>query len=214
MKYPRLVQALEDIMGKYGNNKAAVARKLGTNASSIQYYLEGNRAPGLVMLAQIAHEVGKTVEDLMGVHHPTSSAGTCDFPPLPPPSGLIPVVSMASANGDGPCWEDAYPVGHGMEMIWRPHDVYDPRAFGVKVDGDSMAPVFRSGDIVVVCPQKQVFSGDEVVARLRDGRVVVKVIRYSDGYVVLQSYNPDHEPIFAEKDQLEFAYKIIWHKRR
>jgi len=135
------------------------------------------------------------------------------LPPVPPPNGFIPVVSLASANGDGPCWEDAYPVGHGLEMVYRPHDVTDPKAFGVKIDGDSMIPAFRPGDTVVVCPEKQVVNGDDVVAKLVDGRVVVKVIRYLNGHVLLESYNSTHDPIFVERDQIEFAYKVVWHKR-
>lgn len=236
--YPRVKELLQADIDS-GMSLRAVCRKVDLHPNTVGSYLEGRSEAGEESLAKLAKAYGKTVSWLRGSNtvkvsnlaeklgintqevisrlqqlgYDIKQEESAELEPLPSPSGLIPVVSMASANGDGPLWEDAYPVGHGMEQIWRPHDVVDPRAFGVKVDGDSMTPVFRHGDTVVVCPQKQVVNGDEVVARLRDGRVVVKVIRYLNGHVLLESYNTSHEPIFAERDQVEFAYKIVWHKR-
>lgn len=187
----------------FGNRKTRVSsiyEKLGINPDEV-----------MRRLSQLGYVVADTGPAFAVKHN--SKPISQNIEAIPRPAGLMPVVSMASANGDGPCWEEHYPQGHGMEQIWRPHDITDPRAFGVKVDGDSMTPVFRHGDTVVVCPQKQVVNGDEVVARLRDGRVVVKVIRYLNGYVLLESYNTAYEPIFSERDQVEFAYKIVWHKR-
>lgn len=189
-----------------GKTYRQIALDIGLNHVSISQYHKGI-IPDAKNLAILSKYFRINFADLL------IEMDSFDLSPFPPPSGLIPVVSMASANGDGPCWEDAYLVGQGMEMIWRPHDVIDAKAFGIKVDGDSMIPVFRPGDVVVVCPQKQVVNGDEVVAKLKDGRVVVKVIRYINGHVLLESYNQSHDPIFTEKDQLDFAYKIVWHKR-
>lgn len=131
---------------------------------------------------------------------------------VPPPNGKMPVVGMGSGGADGPMWEDAYPVGYGMEMINRPHDVSDPKAFAIKIDGDSMSPRYDNGEIVVVAPGKEVKSGDFVGARIADGRVVVKRIRFTDGIVLLESVNPQYPPIIIQREELVFAYKIVWKK--
>lgn len=216
----RLQKLIQDAVDE-GKSLRRISIESGVEYTSISNYFHQEVEPRGKNLGKLADYFGVHFSDLLDEYVPQQSdklylvkkTVPSQLEPCPPPSGLIPVVSMASANGDGPCWEECYPVGTGMEMIWRPHDVIDPRAFGIKVDGDSMIPAFRDGDTVVVCPQKQVMSGDEVVAKLKDGRVVVKVIRFVNGHVLLESYNTAHEPIFTEKDQLDFAYKIVWHKR-
>lgn len=219
----RLAEAIGMIEVKQRGRNAAVARATRYSPAMISAVFSGDEPLSDKLLAAIcsAYSINedwvRTGFGPMFENKQTRIAGRLsqlgvDMAPVPPPSGLIPVVSMASANGDGPCWEDAYPVGHGMEQIWRPHDVDDPRAFGVKVDGDSMSPKYEDGDIVVVCPQKQVTSGMPVVAKLADGRVLIKRIRYINDHVLLESINPGYDPIFIKKDEIEFAYKIVWTK--
>lgn len=208
--YPRVRQLLRDEVLKLGSvNRVSMATGLTNN--TIGKYLEGLSEPQQDTLEKLSKYFNKSVVWLRGDDdwHWTDGA---KFKPLSTPSGLIPVVSMASANGDGPCWEDAYPVGQGMEMIHRPEGVIDPKAFAVKVDGDSMSPRYENGEIVVVCPHKQVTSGMYVVAKISDGRVMVKRIRYVNDHVLLESINPNYETIFIPKDQLEFAYRIVWKK--
>jgi phage repressor protein C with HTH and peptisase S24 domain len=188
-----------------GKTYRQIGSECGINHVSIGQYHKGI-TPDAKNLALLAKYLRVEFSDIL------SDLDSYDLSPIPPPSGLIPVISMASANGDGPCWEDAYPVGHGMQMIHRPHDVIDPKAFGVKVDGDSMSPKYEDGDIVVVCPQKQVTSGMPVVVKLADGRVMIKRIRYVNDYVLLESINSNYEPIFVKRDEVEFAYKIVWTK--
>ena len=199
---------------KNGETLRGLVRKTGLNSNTIANYLEGITEPTQSSLEKISKAYGKSVAWLRGDvdHDPPFTINGRALEPVPESTGKIPVVSMASANGDGPLWEDAYPVGHGMEMIHRPYDVTDPKAFGVKISGDSMSPKYDDGDVVVVCPDKQVVSGAPVVAKLKDGRVMVKRIRFLNGHVLLESVNPNYEPIFTTRDDIEFAYKVVWKK--
>lgn len=234
--YPRVRDLLQSDIDS-GMSLRAVCRKVDLHPNTVGSYLEGRAEAGEDSLEKIAKAYGKTVSWLRGANTVKVSnlaeklgidtkevlsrlqqlgysvkSSYDELEPVPPSTSLIPVVGLASANGDGPCWEDAYPVGHGIQMIHRPHDVIDPKAFGVKVDGDSMSPKYEDGDIVVVCPQKQVTSGMPVVVKLSDGRVMIKRIRYINDHVLLESINASYEPIFVKRDQVEFAYKIVWTK--
>ena len=58
-----------------------------------------------------------------------------------------------------------------------------------RVDGDSMAPLIRDGQIVLCDPQAEVFDGQVVVAKF-DDQVVCKRFRRHDDTVLLRSDNP------------------------
>ena len=44
-----------------------------------------------------------------------------------------------------------YPVGGGWDEVTLP-EIGDPNAYALEVSGDSMEPVFRDGDMVIVSP--------------------------------------------------------------
>lgn len=67
IKYPNIAKAMSVIMDQHGGNKAAVARALRSNATSVGYWLTGDRLPVKPgHLAMIAKESGKTIAWLMG----------------------------------------------------------------------------------------------------------------------------------------------------
>jgi len=55
-------------------------------------------------------------------------------------------------------------------------DVKDENAYALEVAGDSMAPVYRDGDTIVVSPAASVRRGDRVVVKTISGEVMAKVL--------------------------------------
>lgn len=84
------------------------------------------------------------------------------------PTRKIPVISTVQA-GHPTEVVDAYSAGAGMEEVDVTGDIADKigkHTFALYVDGDSMAPVFSPGDLVVVDPDRQPKPGDIVIAKL------------------------------------------------
>ena len=120
----------------------------------------------------------------------------------------IPVISYAQA-GDSGFWEDAYPVGEGMERIDCPAQITDPNAFAFRVEGTSMVPRYYQGETVIVDTSKEVINNDDVVVKLKDGRVMVKRYRKTNGTVLLESYNPTEDLIIAKPEEIRCCYKVV-----
>lgn len=110
-------------------------------------------------------------------------------PSLPRQSRLLPVIGSVQAGafceavdifepGDAEEWMESYgPAG--------------PNAFILKVEGYSMDPDFRAGDLVVIDPEAQWSSGDFVVAkRASDQAVTLKQIRCEGEHFYLFATNP------------------------
>ena len=66
-------------------------------------------------------------------------------------SRRVPLIGLAQAGGEGYFDDGGYPVGGGWDEVSLP-EIADPNAYALEISGDSMEPVFRDGDLVIVSP--------------------------------------------------------------
>ncbi|MCS6890074.1 MAG: helix-turn-helix transcriptional regulator [Rhodovarius sp.] len=122
----------------------------------------------------------------------------------------IPLIGLAQAGGEGFFDDGGFPVGGGWDEITLP-DITDPNAYALEISGDSMEPVFRDGDIVIVSPAAPVRRGDRVVVRTRQGEVMAKqLLRQSARRIELQSLNPAHPNYSFDLADLAWMHRILW----
>ena len=132
---------------------------------------------------------------------------------IPPSTSQVPIISWAQAGQDG-YFEDAYPPGAGFGYINRPYDVSDANAYALIISGDSMAPKFEAGDVVIISPAATVMTGDYAVVRLRSGEVAAKRVKEKNSHYVLESINPDYPLRECQKEDVVFMHRIVWVKQR
>ncbi|MGE0044150.1 MAG: helix-turn-helix transcriptional regulator [Hyphomonadaceae bacterium] len=121
----------------------------------------------------------------------------------------IPIVGMARAGADGFFDEDGYPVG--AEETQRFPGLDDARVYALEISGDSMEPVYREGDVVIVQPGAPVRRQDRVIVRTKDGEVMCKVLaRRTDQMVELASLNPAYPPRAIPAARVAWIARIVW----
>lgn len=127
----------------------------------------------------------------------------------------LPVIAEGDATPQPNLfWDNSGVASSDVEdRITRPHDVSDPKAYGVKVRGDSMAPAYRPGMIVVVSPSTPVTDGDEVYVQMLSGERLLKVARRVRGGWLLESYNPAHAARFVEQSEIGAMHVVLWARR-
>jgi len=112
----------------------------------------------------------------------------------------IPLIGLARADA-------GFPAGSGWDEVDVP-GIADENAYALRITGNSMEPVYRDGDVIVVSPNSQTHVGDRVVVRLKNGEVMAKELRRrTQEKVILASLNPDH----AERTEL--LSDIVWMAR-
>ena len=75
--------------------------------------------------------------------------------------------------------------------------------FALKVKGDSMSPRIQKGDILIVQQTSDAESGDIVIARVNGSDACCKrLIKQQDG-IVLQSFNPNYEPMYFSNQEIQ-----------
>ncbi len=122
----------------------------------------------------------------------------------------IPVIGFAQAGTAGYFDDAGYPSGGGWEEI--PFlNVGDPHAYALEVSGDSMEPVYRDGDVIIVSPAAETRRGDRVVLKARDGEVMAKILRRKTSYKFeLSSLNTEHPDRWLAAEDVEWVARIVW----
>ncbi|HUO97380.1 MAG TPA: helix-turn-helix transcriptional regulator [Rhizomicrobium sp.] len=126
------------------------------------------------------------------------------------PLRLVPLVGMAQAGSRGFFDDAGFPAGSGWDEIPFP-ELGDEHAYALEVSGDSMLPVYRDGDRIIVSPAASARRGDRVVVKTLAGEVLAKQLtRLTAQRVELKSLNPAFEDRSFALSEVAFIHRIIW----
>src|SRR6516225_3895944 len=122
----------------------------------------------------------------------------------------LPLLGFAQA-GSGGYFDDAgFPAGDGWDHIAFP-EVADAHAYALKISGQSMLPVYRDGDVILVSPSAAIRRGDRVVVKNRDGEVMAKELkRRTPSAIELRSLNAEHEDRTLPAEDVLWMARILW----
>ncbi len=122
----------------------------------------------------------------------------------------IPLIGMAQAGADGFFDDAGYPIGGGWDEIPFP-GLGDPHVYALEINGESMEPVYRDGDIVILAPHANLRRGDRVVLKTAKGEIMAKqLLRRSARKIDLLSINPDHDNRTLSVEDVEWISRIVW----
>lgn len=122
----------------------------------------------------------------------------------------VPLLGLAQAGSDGFFDDAGLPVGEGWEEVAFPGMAEDG-CYALEITGDSMAPVYRDGDRIVVTPVTEPRRGDRVVVKTTEGEVLAKeVARLTARTLELASLNPEYGPRILDRKNIAWIARIIW----
>lgn len=185
--------------------KAKIAEMLGCSRTMLYNYEQGDPPPPnelLSTLSRLEREAGIEQPFSSVVQDQTNSYGA-KTPTLDSHARMIRVIGWAHAG-----------EAEGYEQIpdsWAqsvPTECQDPDAFAVQLEGDSMEPKFSDGDVLVVQPNAQPYSGCFVVARFVDDGVIFRRMEMAGLQIVLKPLN-DRWPVTShELKEFSWIYPV------
>jgi len=218
LTHGQIWRAVDQLAEQHGLSTSGLARRAGLDPTTFnrskRITPDGRpRWPSTESIAKALAATGTRAEDFFALLAPESRHGGFEDGGAQPLRGAphsIPQIGFAQA-GSGGFFDDAgFPVGAGWDEVPFP-DVEDRHAYALEIVGDSMLPVFRHRDIVVVSPAAQVRPGDRVVVKTREGEVLAKeLVRKTLRHVELRSLNPAYEDRQIPLKELEWMARIIW----
>jgi phage repressor protein C with HTH and peptisase S24 domain len=209
LKHADIWAAIDALARDYGLTASALARRAGLDPTTFnkskRITREGKpRWPSTESVAKVLDATGATLTDLIGhINGGNGSTATRQ-------ASHLPLIGFAQA-GDRGFFDDAgYPVGGSWDEIPFP-EVGDPHAYALEVSGDSMEPLYRDGDLVIVSPAASVRRGDRVVVRTIEGEVMVKqLVRQTARRIELASINPAHQGRSLTTEEVTWVARILW----
>ena len=211
MKHEDVWRALDTLAAEQGLSPSALARRSGLDPTTFnpskRIMPDGRpRWPSTESLAKVLDATGATLAGFSAL-----VSGARALPNAArAASRRIPLIGLAQAGRQGFFDDGGYPVGGSWDEVSLP-EIGDPHAYALEISGDSMEPVFRDGDQVIVSPAAPVRRGDRVVARTAKGEVMAKQLgRLSARRVELKSLNPDHPDRTFERSDVAWIHRIIW----
>lgn len=212
MKHDDIWRALDTLAAENGLSASGLAKRAGLDPTTFnpsKRRMPDGRArwPGTESIAKVLEATGASLDQftaLVSGARALASAAPRAF------GRRIPLIGLAQAGNEGFFDDGGFPVGGAWDEVTLP-DVSDPNAYALEISGDSMEPVFRDGDQVIVSPNAPIRRGDRVVLRSTGGEVMAKELaRRSARRIELLSLNPQHPDRGFDLRDVAWVHRIVW----
>jgi phage repressor protein C with HTH and peptisase S24 domain len=215
--HDKIWEAIDSLAARHDLTPSGLARKAGLDPTSFNKSKRNSadgrqRWPSTESIHKILEATGSTVDDFMSVlRRPLSLNGMPDGA-FPPQSSTIPLLGFAQAGAGGFFDDGGFPAGQGWDVVEFPvSPAQKVGVYALEVQGESMMPLYRDGDVLIVEPGAQVRRNDRVVVRTKEGEVTAKVlIRQTPKAIELLSLNPEHPNRTIEMKDVDWIARIIW----
>jgi len=206
LTHRQIWNGVDRLAARHGLSASGLARAAGLDPTTFnrskRTSANGDRPrwPSTESLAKALGAVGASFEDFAGLAAGRAGAG----------GRVVPLIGFAQAGDQGYFDDAGFPVGGGWEGVRFP-GVADDNAYALEISGDSMTPVYRDGDRIVVSPEAQPRRGDRVVVKTLEGEVMVKELgRRTADTVELVSLNPDYPDRVLRAADIDWIARVVW----
>ncbi|MEE8394376.1 MAG: helix-turn-helix transcriptional regulator [Rhodospirillales bacterium] len=206
LRHADIWKAIDRLAREYNLSASGLARKSGLDPTTFNKSKRSTREgklrwPSTESVSKILTATGASIGEFISYIGDSEGGGVYRN---------IPVIGLAQAGTEGFFDDAGYPVGGGWDEIPFP-GLGDLQAYALEISGDSMQPVFRDGDIVIVSPQANIRRGDRVVVRTKEGEVMSKLLRRrTANKIELQSFNPLHQDRILPIEEIDWIARIVW----
>jgi phage repressor protein C with HTH and peptisase S24 domain len=212
LSHDRVWAAIDALAERHSLSPSGLAKRAGLDSTAFnkskRRSADGRlRWPSTESLAKIIDATSSSLEDFLTL---VQNAGARVDDRLPVQRSTVPLLGIAQAGAGGFFDDAGFPVGHGWDLVELPVRTADG-AYALQVQGDSMMPVYRDRDVLIVEPGAAVRKGDRVVVKTTSGEVMAKVLaRRSARDIELLSINPEHPTRTIAAVEIEWVARIAW----
>lgn len=202
MRHTDIWKAVDTLAERNGLSASGLARRAGLDPTAFNKSKRANadgspRWLSTESLSKVLQAVGSSLEDFAALAEGRQGH-------------TAPLLGFAEAGSEGYFDDAGFPTGQGWDEVRFPGLETD-NVYALEITGDSMEPVYRRGDRIIVAPGAAVRRGDRVVVRTRDGEVLAKLLgRQTERTIELISLNAVYGPRELARADLAWIARILW----
>jgi phage repressor protein C with HTH and peptisase S24 domain len=122
----------------------------------------------------------------------------------------VPLLGVAQAGTSGAFDEQGAPSGKGWSEVALP-TTEDVSAFALEISGDTLMPVYRDGDVILVSPATPVRKGDRVVVKTKAGEVMLATLKRRTAKLMeLQPLDATRAELTMAAGDVAWVARIVW----
>lgn len=199
---------IDALAEKAATSPSGLARRAGLDPTAFnkskRFSADGRpRWPSTESLSKVLAAAGSSMDELAMLMEEGRGRSS--------PAQTVPLIGFAQAGAGGYFDDAGFPAGEGWEMVELPGAGAAEGAYALQVQGDSMLPLYRDGDVLIVEPAATVKVGDRVVVRTVGGEVTAKILaRRGLESLDLRSLNPEHPDRTIAVRDVEWIGRIAW----
>jgi phage repressor protein C with HTH and peptisase S24 domain len=206
LSHDRIWAAIDRLAERYGMSASGLARKSGLDATSFNRSKRTSpdgrdRWPSTESVAKVLRATGASLDEFMRLIDPDVGRSKT----------MIPLIGMTQAGAGRLFNDEGMPSGGpGWEEVEFP-DLSNEKVFALEVQGDSMEPLYRDGDVLIVSPTASVRKGDRVVVRTAKGEVTAKELkRKTAKNIELRALNAEHPDRVIPASEIAWMARVMW----
>lgn len=215
LKHSDIWRAIDRLAQRHGLSASGLAKRGGLDPTTFnkskRMTPDGKlRWPSTESIAKVLEATGSSFTDFVSMTGDGPAPAGSDTAATAAITRRVPVIGYAQAGNDGYFDDAGYPAGNGWDELEFPQ-VTDDHVYALEVSGDSMEPVYRDGDIIIVSPAASFRRGDRVVVRTREGEVMAKQLaRQTANRLELISLNRAHPDRSLPMADVAWIARIMW----
>ncbi|WP_323909959.1 LexA family protein [Aeromonas veronii] len=167
-------ERIKELRKKHGLTQQKLGELIGVKKSSISQWENDEHSPSGDNLAQLSKVFG------VSAHWLSTGKGSPEpsnvEPAVIPQGNRVPILSYVQAGNWREMCEQATAFDGNVEYVTASVDI-GPCGFGLWLRGDSMLPLFKEGDLIIVDPDEAPQPGDYVVAKNGSNEATFKKYR-------------------------------------
>ena len=192
-------EKIKQFMHKNNLTQSLLADRIGIKQSTISSWVRGKTEPSFETLKKIQKVFGVSFTD-------------DDAPYIELNKDWVEIKFYEDIRASAGCGIDNHCEGYELLMVDR--KLLNPRVdpakhHGIRVQGDSMEPTFKDGDVIFV----EAYNGDFVNNRIyiikRQGDIFIKRVKKSGDTFDIISDNADYENYKLERPEFEIIGRVV-----
>lgn len=213
LTHENIWHAIDRLAATFGYSASGLAKQAGLDPTSFnkskRHSGDGKpRWPSTESISRVLQATGATMSEFLSL---MDGENTLD--PSSSRAGYIPLIGFAQAGAQGYFDEDGYPAGDSWDEVKFPETETSDLSgtYALEISGDSMEPLYRNGDVLVISRDAAVRRGDRVVIRTNKGEVMAKeLVRKTSTKVEIKSLNPAHPDRAIAANDISWIARILW----
>ncbi|WP_421268589.1 LexA family protein [Aeromonas veronii] len=208
-------ERIRELRKKHGLTQQKLGELIGVKKSSISQWENDEHSPSGDNLAQLSKVFG------VSAHWLATGKGSPELsnvePAVIPQGNRVPILSYVQAGNWREMCEQATAFDGNVEYVSAGGEI-GPYGFGLWLRGDSMVPLFKEGDLIIVDPDEGPQPGDYVVAKNGSDGATFKKYRPrgidENGQEVFElvPLNDDYPTMHSDRQHIQIIGVMVEHR--